>query len=158
MSDTKICKKCLKDLPFSEFYPHKTSKDRLTYACASCEIKSVKKWNEKNKAKRKLYMSQYCEENWEILRIKWKEKNLQKLYNFSYEEYTKLLVEQDNKCAICQYESKPTDKFTLCVDHDHETGKVRGLLCNNCNRSLGLLKDNIIVLNNAIKYLEKNNG
>ena len=58
---------------------------------------------------------------------------------------------QDYKCAICK------EVFELlAVDHCHETNKVRGLLCTNCNNGLGRFKDNIQFLNNAIKYLREN--
>ena len=57
------------------------------------------------------------------------------------------------KCLICRKEYK-----SLSVDHDHKTGKVRGLLCGNCNRALGLLYDNIKVSVNVTKYLKKFKG
>lgn len=66
-----------------------------------------------------------------------------------------MLEEQHGVCAICgKPETKPNAKY-LAVDHDHKTGEVRGLLCNNCNRALGLLQDNTEVLQNAINYLKK---
>ncbi len=58
---------------------------------------------------------------------------------------------QEGKCKGCDKESNRT----LNVDHDHETGKIRGLLCGNCNRGIGLLGDNIETLQNLIKYLEE---
>ena len=65
-------------------------------------------------------------------------------------EYLEMLETQDGNCAICKIEQDP-----LYVDHDHETGKVRGLLCEQCNFLLGNAKDNLGVLASAIKYLEK---
>ena len=67
------------------------------------------------------------------------------------DEYDFILEKQEGKCAICG----ASDNFGryLCVDHSHETGKIRGLLCNPCNQALGLLKDNVGILNNAIDYL-----
>ena len=66
-----------------------------------------------------------------------------------------LFRSQNNKCAVCNTDRIEL-KRNLCVDHDHVTLKVRGLLCDTCNRSLGLLKDNIEILKSAIKYLENN--
>ena len=60
-------------------------------------------------------------------------------------------LEQDNRCAICG----AMPKKPLFVDHCHVTGKVRGLLCVSCNTALGLLKDSITALEQAIKYLLK---
>ena len=69
-----------------------------------------------------------------------------------------MLTRQNNLCAICKKEGFKINKNTalnLVVDHCHVTGVVRGLLCHNCNRALGLFKDNIESLNTAILYLEK---
>lgn len=70
-------------------------------------------------------------------------------YGITLEEYQNLLTEQENKCAICKRE------IQLCVDHDHVTGKTRGLLCHACNRAIGLLKENEEILINAINYVNK---
>lgn len=63
------------------------------------------------------------------------------------------LKRRDYKCDICGEEEKT--RACLSLDHDHATGKVRGFLCNNCNRGLGLLGDNPEILRKAAKYLEK---
>lgn len=73
------------------------------------------------------------------------------IYNFSQEDYRLLFGKQNGKCAICNSESK----IRLSVDHNHTTGKVRGLLCSHCNLALGYLKDSIDRLKSAISYLEK---
>lgn len=69
------------------------------------------------------------------------------------EEYAKTLTAQNGVCAIC---SKPPNGKNLSVDHDHDTGEVRGLLCDNCNRSLGLTCESIDILTKMIDYLNKN--
>lgn len=71
----------------------------------------------------------------------------------THDTYLKMLEEQDNKCAICLTSNMDLEKL-LSVDHCHTTGKVRGLLCNNCNLALGNFKDSITSLENAIKYLK----
>lgn len=78
-----------------------------------------------------------------------KEYKLKKL-GISVDSYDKLVVEQNNKCAICGKEGNPK---RLCADHNHKTGKIRGLLCSHCNVGLGYLKDNIEYLKSAIEYL-----
>ena len=75
--------------------------------------------------------------------------NLKRLYKMSPEEYTILYIHQGGYCAIC----KGSD--SLNVDHDHTTGKVRGLICASCNAGLANFKDNVEVLTQAIKYLNK---
>ena len=82
---------------------------------------------------------------------------LQKEYGITLEDYESMLIEQNNKCLICNVNFNGTgwDDDTAVVDHDHSTDKVRGLLCNICNRGLGMFKDNKTLLDNAIKYLER---
>jgi hypothetical protein len=79
---------------------------------------------------------------------------LKKLYGMTQADYDALLVSQDGKCAICQTDSPggPGNKFH--VDHDHATGRVRGLLCHHCNTGLGNLYDDPVRLRAALRYLE----
>lgn len=85
-------------------------------------------------------------------------KYLRKEYGISYEEYMKMYNLHDGKCHICQQRGFRIDKnqkLDLAVDHCHTTGIVRGMLCHNCNRGLGLFQDNINYLLNAVDYLER---
>lgn len=85
-------------------------------------------------------------------------KNNLKKYGISPEEYQRMLDSQGGVCKICSSDkvSRSRDTYNLFVDHDHETGKVRGLLCHHCNAGLGYFKDNLNYLNNAIEYLNEN--
>ena len=76
---------------------------------------------------------------------------LKREYGMTIADYDALLVQQDGRCAICGVQ--PTLK-RLAVDHDHATGRIRGLLCDNCNQALGKLKDDPELLRTAIRYLE----
>jgi hypothetical protein len=83
---------------------------------------------------------------------------LMRQYGIDYNEYNRMLNEQDHKCGICGDEGFTMAKhheLKLVVDHDHETGRVRGLLCHNCNRALGLLKDNTESLTKAINWISE---
>jgi hypothetical protein len=75
-------------------------------------------------------------------------------YGLTPREYNALLRAQSGVCAICG--QPPAANKILCVDHDHKTDEVRGLLCNNCNTGLGMFKDRIRLLAAAIVYLEDN--
>ena len=75
-----------------------------------------------------------------------------KAYKISPAEYAALLHEQSGVCAICK--CPPPDGMSLCVDHDHKTGNVRGLLCKPCNLILGNASDNPDRLLEAASYLE----
>lgn len=79
-----------------------------------------------------------------------KEYKLMKYYSLTLEEHTQMIIDQDEKCLICE------EKLKLYVDHCHTTKKVRGLLCDLCNRGIGLLKENVNTLKRAIDYIEKN--
>lgn len=94
---------------------------------------------------------------------KWKDNNKEKVlnkrylhrYGITYDNYCELLKEQNHKCAICGIDEVDSRSHKLCVDHDHETGKVRQLLCHNCNCGLGHFKDSAILLEKALEYLKK---
>ncbi len=80
---------------------------------------------------------------------KWhKQYHLKKSYNITVEEYEKIMSSNNGMCMICNFE--PSNQ----IDHNHENGKIRGALCGNCNRMLGIAKDNINILSNAILYLK----
>lgn len=82
-------------------------------------------------------------------------------YGITIEDYDTMLKSQDYKCAICRCRIEDLGKYKyrpLFIDHNHKTGRVRGLLCNNCNFILGHAKDDISILENAIKYLKESDG
>lgn len=78
-------------------------------------------------------------------------KRRERAYGISREETINMLLEQDFTCPICL---KPMDFEKLCIDHNHETGKVRGVLDNSCNTALGKFDDNVATLTRAQMYLE----
>ena len=98
-----------------------------------------------------------------LYRIKHKEKiakrrqanNLWAKYRITMDQYNSMLKEQGGVCAICLEVCK--SRKVLCVDHNHETNDIRGLLCNNCNTAIGLMRDSVDILRRATKYLEIHN-
>lgn len=83
-----------------------------------------------------------------------RETNLIARYNLTEEAYLVLLQAQHYKCKICGAETTDKVKLNLCVDHDHKTGQIRGLLCGSCNQMLGFAKENPVILLKAIQYLK----
>ncbi len=77
-----------------------------------------------------------------------------KRYGISIDEYNDMFAKQEGKCGICGTHQSG-EKRALDVDHDHDTGKVRGLLCNACNKAIGLLNEDISILERAAEYLER---
>jgi len=141
----KTCSTCGNDYPATPefFFRQRNKPDGLTCRCKSCHNKSVKKWVKNNRHKRVIYMRNAR------LRLK---------YKINPEDYAKLHAAQDGKCALCERPETKTIKgvtFKLCVDHDHITGRVRSLLCNACNRAIGLLLDDPVILRKAADYIEK---
>ena len=83
--------------------------------------------------------------------------DLKRRYGLSYEKYERLLQHQDYACAICctpMQEATLGPGTRLMVDHDHKTGEVRGLLCDPCNRGLGMFQEEDLNLLRAIEYLD----
>lgn len=117
-----------------------------------------KEYYERHKEERKIASRAYYNKNAKriseqkkVYRLVNKDKirgiKLEETYGLSNEEYNAILESQDGKCAVCGkpnsgYSDKGGNFRKMFVDHDHETGKVRGLLCRDCNFALGLLKDN----------------
>ncbi len=126
------CKKCSDNLSLDNFYFNKNGKYKKQNVCKKCMNIYDYKTDKNSKLKR--------------------------AYGITFDEYEELLSKQDKKCAICgidnngKYRNKPR---AFAVDHCHTTGKIRGLLCSDCNTGIGLLKDNINFLQSAIKYLNK---
>lgn len=75
--------------------------------------------------------------------------HINRVYKIGETDYRNILESQDGVCAIC----KTNSDTKLSVDHDHDTGRVRGLLCRKCNLGIGFLRDSVDFLRNAIDYL-----
>lgn len=127
--------------------------------------RAYKKYAQKNRNKINEKARKWRIDNPEKVRaanLKWESANREKRhaqnikqFGITPEQYSNLYVSQKTVCAICL---KPSFKKKLAVDHDHKTGKVRGLLCDLCNRGIGMLGESTLRLKLAIKYLDKNNG
>lgn len=129
-----------------------------------------KKWAEENpermrelqkdhqkKPKWKKYRKDYYQRNKEKNKKQTRDNKLKRCYGITLDDYNKMLLKQEGKCCICgrtQKEAAPGRKGNLVVDHCHETGKVRGLLCHHCNAALGQFQDDVKVMRRAIKYLK----
>lgn len=108
----------------------------------------------KPKAPSELYCSETCRK-YGVTEAYYK-----RVYGITIEQYLDIAEQQQYNCAICGQENfamKDCSSGALVVDHDHKTGEIRGLLCHNCNRALGLLQDNKSYLQSAINYLKKCN-
>lgn len=136
----KRCRRCGETKPYEAFYSHKGGRGGVDSLCKDCK-------RSQNVA---FYWSNRDAERERIKRWKttspdaWalsKRKNNLKRRGVTPEMYEAMLVAQGGRCAVCGASEDETRYGVLCVDHDHGTGAVRGLLCEPCNQSLGLLRE-----------------
>jgi len=148
ISKKHICVKCDELKNTDEFYFARRKSDnyvsRRTTECKTCSLKNRKEHYEQNR-ERLLANHRF------------------RSYGLSREDYFEMLDNQGGTCAICKRQewsrASVTNKVkALAVDHCHDSGNVRGLLCRACNLALGYFEDNIESLDEAIKYLEQAGG
>lgn len=154
--DSKACSKCREIKPFSDFAKEKNGVNGIRGDCKSCVSKRVKKYYRANREVLTAKARKYHKENPEKTADRNRKSLLRRHYGLTTEEYNKMLKAQNGVCAVCKV--KETDTFKgevkrLAVDHCHDTGEVRDLLCGGCNRGMGQFKDNIELLEAAIVYL-----
>jgi len=119
----------------TEFYMRDKKTGRRHSACKECDKARVKARHQANPQRTK-------------------NNDLKRMYGITLQEHQEMYKNQNGVCAICKGEGDGKWK-KLCVDHDHKTGKVRQLLCRNCNMVLGQVGDNANLLEEMIKYLQK---
>jgi predicted restriction endonuclease len=101
------------------------------------------------------YQKQYRQDHKAELAARNREDKLIRKFGIDLEQYNQMLTAQDGRCAICGSHQNEYKK-AFAVDHDHNTGKIRGLLCHKCNSLLGHAKDDIEILRSATRYLQIN--
>lgn len=145
-----FCQCCKTEKPIAEFYNSTRTFTGLSKRCKACSFAEHEKWRLKNLPKVAAQGRKWRAEN----RDRAKDHFLKMHYGLPLGSYAKMLVEQEGKCAICRTET-PGGKGRFHVDHDHETGVVRGLLCGNCNVGIGHFRHNREFLWSAIEYLDR---
>lgn len=130
----KVCTVCEQTLPLTDFYVRRASADGLQASCKACNDKRRKAYHHARPDRVRGY-------------------KLRANFGISLDQYNEMLVAQRSRCAICRTDS-PGGRGTFHVDHDHVTGRVRGLLCHGCNTGLGLFGDSPTRLLQAATYVE----
>jgi Recombination endonuclease VII len=133
----KLCPECGKTKPASEFYVRRSGKlaGQLASYCKSCWGKRQRRWRANNA-------------------VETKDMQLRNRFRTRYGiilprgTWQRVMRESQGRCAICREEG-----VELCLDHDHKTGQLRGMICHPCNRMLGHAADNEIILARAARYL-----
>lgn len=135
----KFCKSCRIEKPLDEYHHSVKNKEYgKSYPdtlCKSCKSTKTKKWCTDNKAK--------------FIRYNIKSK-LKTRYGITLDEYDAMVAAQNNLCAIC---NQSQTRRNLAVDHCHQTNRVRALLCDKCNIALGLINDDLNIVESIKRYL-----
>jgi hypothetical protein len=162
------CKQCTRVAALEYYRVHKESRKEYTKEYGrthKMEAKArSKKYRDFHKIEIKEYTKEYykmhkdeinkkCKEYSKLHKTKRKDQHIKYAYGITSEEYDQIFLEQDGKCKICGIHQNEL-KRNLAVDHNHMTGKVRGLLCTKCNTVLGLVNDDPVLLIKAEEYLE----
>jgi hypothetical protein len=129
----KTCCICKKEKDTSEFYPRKERPGKVLSQCKDCRKKASAAWMRTDAAK-----------------LKQRIHHFKSKYGITLEQYDVLMSSQYGRCPICSVELATTNAD---LDHCHATGRVRGILCHNCNVAIGLLKDNADLCKAASAYL-----
>lgn len=131
----KICSKCKIPKTLNEFHKAKHSNDGYNNYCKECRRSYQNLRYDYKKAK-----------DWE----------LQRKYGITFDQFVELYDLQKGCCEICGKFLPLKEAYEgPRIDHNHKTGKVRGILCIKCNNLLGQAEDNVLILSNAIKYLTR---
>lgn len=146
---TKICNKCKIEKPITSFYREGLSKDGRRTDCADCKNKNTYAWRKANQDYYNKSMSEYQKAH----PRQRDDCDLKRKYGVSIKWFDDTLAEQDHKCAICR-KPNPSTKRRLAVDHHHASGRVRGIVCYNCNRMLHAFDDSDLY-NKIMAYLKR---
>jgi len=161
--EMKICIRCKIEKPITDFYRNNQKKDGLDPYCKKSIRKRVKEDKTVRLKKNVLARALYAK-NPEKYRLRSRNRTYEELknwdlkhkYNITFKDYLEIWNNQNGVCAICGQPETKTVKGTLSmlsVDHNHKTGKIRGLLCFKCNTTLGRINDSSDVLKKMIDYL-----
>ncbi len=143
----KRCSHCKEEKDLKDFGVDNRNKTGYLSECKECRNKRLRESrDEKTLRKRKEIQDKYRRSS------KFSDTSLKRIYGISLKEWQKMFDEQDGCCASCGEHQADLSR-TLCVDHDHDTGKVRGLVCRQCNLALGLLKDDPEVVAKLLEYI-----
>jgi hypothetical protein len=161
----RLCCACRQRKPDSEFRKDQRTKDGIAYRCRDCAYEIEKKWRKNNIERardnaRGVQRRAYAKDP-EKYRDMLRRSRMRTIHGLEYEDFLAMLAAQNWQCKICakhltvRVRNYPRKGNVACVDHNHETDEIRGILCNHCNRGLGLFGDNAETLITAAEYLRR---
>lgn len=146
---TKCCTLCGEVKPPEAFSLLKKTGRRMT-RCKPCAAAVAKEWRRQNPEKAREHKRRYRQG-----KGKKSEAHRRQRYGLTLEDVELLIAAQGGVCAICGEDVSAHNGCATHVDHDHTTGKVRGILCRLCNPALGAFRDDPVLLRRAAEYLER---
>jgi len=151
--ENKICCTCKNFLPISNFYKDGKRRDGLKTECKNCVKTYLQKYKKTDKYRAYIsqYNKKYLEKNRDKIKICQREERYKRKYGINISDFNNLLESQEGKCAICETNNPGARGWN--VDHNHKNGVVRGILCGNCNRAIGLFRDAPVNFHKAFLYL-----
>lgn len=147
------CSACQRVKSLVDFYRDARGRSGRGYRCKDCVKAATRAHNAADPERKRQRDTEYRRKEKNQARAR--DRQLRQRYGIGAEEYDKLLASQGGGCAICGGDEKDSRSRELPVDHDHATGAVRGILCDPCNRVLGLFRDDPKILRSAVNYLRK---
>lgn len=143
----KQCSKCKIEKPLSEFWPDRSKRNGYSARCKDCGREYAREY----RASRPDYEKTRYQKN----KASERERHLKRKYGVDLTSYEKMLTDQNGLCAICDAPESEQFNSVFHVDHCHDTGEVRGLLCRGCNHMLGVVQDKPEILMRAVDYLSR---
>jgi hypothetical protein len=163
--NVKRCNKCHELKPLDEFYRMPQMRDGYRNDCKACNLAAnaaryranpvaakqrTKRWQLANPERYAANQARFRASGGK--KIADRRSHLKRKYGITLEQYDAMLASQSGGCGICGRD--PSDRISLHVDHDHRTGRIRGLLCFPCNNALGDFDDDPSLLRAALRYVE----
>lgn len=162
----KRCKHCGCVKSTDDFYRNNVGADGLRPECKACTAAKRATWYAENAPAEKARVKEWQQANRERVNAGNRERrrspearraqrdgHLRRKYGITADQYDEMLAAQGGVCAICEREPNP--KISLHVDHDHETGAIRGLTCFRCNQAMGAFGEDPELLRSAAAYLDR---
>jgi hypothetical protein len=149
----KVCKKCLQEKNFDNYKilrKNKNGTNLYKSQCNDCYNKHyIEKYRSKSEDQRKKIYQEKKDKTTFDIRKNWR---LKHRFGINLDIFTEMYEKQNGRCYLCEKKIEGKD---VKVDHNHQTGKLRKLLCHNCNTSLGLLGENLKIFYKCIDYLKE---
>lgn len=159
----KRCSCCKTEKPATMFYKDRSKPDGLYVTCKPCaseqrkasRLRRIAADPEGQAEMRRGYVRAYKQRHPDRVKNSDRNRMYRKKYGMTVAQYEQMVESQGGVCAVCQ---KPETRRALAVDHNHETGATRSLLCSNCNTAIGLLQDSAELADSVASYLRFHNA